>query len=152
MSRTKIALTAAAAGLLLAACSTSSPGTSNNNNAPAPPSTQAAAASPSATTSSPADTSSQLSGKWSGQYSGTFSGTFKLHWRESGSHLHGIIHISDPGNNLPINGTVRDGKISFGTVGSLAITYSGTVSGDSMSGHWQIANGQGGGPWSASKV
>lgn len=39
-----------------------------------------------------------------------------------------------------------------GTVGSTAITYSGTVSGSSMSGRYQVHNGGAAGePWSASK-
>jgi len=45
-----------------------------------------------------------------------------------------------------VNGTIR-----FGTVGSLAITYSGSVSGNSMSGTYQVG-GSNGCPWSASKV
>jgi hypothetical protein len=46
---------------------------------------------------------------------------------------------------------VNGDAISFGTVGSgTAITYSGTVSGNSMSGTYKV-NGQGGGPWSATK-
>src|SRR5215813_9687803 len=75
-----------------------------------------------------------LSGKWSGHYSGSFTGNFTVRWHQTGAHLHGTIHISTPGNTMPINGIVRGSTISFGTVGSMAITYSGTVSGSSMSG------------------
>jgi hypothetical protein len=46
---------------------------------------------------------------------------------------------------------VQGGAIQFGTVGSAAITYSGSVSGNSMSGTYQVANG-GSGSWSASKT
>jgi hypothetical protein len=48
---------------------------------------------------------------------------------------------------------VQGGAIRFGTVGSVGITYSGSVSGHSMSGTYQVhtANGPVGGPWSASK-
>jgi hypothetical protein len=55
---------------------------------------------------------------------------------------------------VPIHGTVQGGTIKFGTVGSQAITYKGSVSGSSMSGTWQIkgtSGAAGGGPWSASK-
>ena len=48
----------------------------------------------------------------------------------------------------------RDRSIRFGTVGSQSITYSGSVSGPSMSGNWKILAGgksMGGGSWSASK-
>jgi hypothetical protein len=51
-----------------------------------------------------------------------------------------------------IDGTVADGRIQFGTVGSQAITYTGSVSGSSMSGQYQIAGGAGGsGAWSATR-
>jgi hypothetical protein len=96
-----------------------------------------------------------LSGKWTGSYSGSFSGTFKLNWVELGKHLSGIIRISGF-KNAPtsIHGNVRGSSISFGTVGSQAITYSGSVSGTSMSGTWTIKAGgraMGGGSWKASQ-
>ena len=47
----------------------------------------------------------------------------------------------DPGAD-DINGTVNGGTISFGTVGSQAITYSGSVSGDSMSGTYKVQSGR----------
>jgi hypothetical protein len=67
--------------------------------------------------------------------------------------LHGTITISNPESRLPINGTVHGTAISYGTVGSMAITYTGSVSGHSMSGTYKVAtaNGSTGGPWSASK-
>jgi hypothetical protein len=151
MSRITIAVTAAAAGLLLAACS-SSPATSSDNNAAPPPST-APATSPPASTSPPAVVSSQLNGKWSGQYTGSFTGTFTLHWHQSGSRLTGTIKLSDPSQDLPITGSVHGSHISFGAVGTVGITYSGSVSGSSMSGHYQVHDGRGdGGPWQASKA
>ncbi|HYA44436.1 MAG TPA: hypothetical protein VED59_02440 [Acidimicrobiales bacterium] len=96
-----------------------------------------------------------LSGKWSGSYSGSFSGTFSLTWQESGQNLSGTIMISGFGNApTSIHGTVKGTSISFGTVGSESITYSGSASGNSMSGSWQIQAGgrsMGGGSWKASK-
>jgi hypothetical protein len=134
----------------LAACSGGS-GTSSTPGGgtvtTAPPS--AAATQAAAPASSPAGAGS-LTGSWSGQYSGNFSGTFSLTWTESGSKLHGTIHISNPDQTMPINGTVSGGSIQFGTVGSTAITYSGSVSGSSMSGTYQVG-GSPGGPWSASQ-
>ena len=53
---------------------------------------------------------------------------------------------------MNIDGTVADGRIRFGTVGSQAITYTGSVSGSSMSGQYKIAGGSGGsGAWSATR-
>jgi len=96
-----------------------------------------------------------LSGKWSGSYSGTFGGTFKLTWQQSGESLTGTIMISGFGDvPTSIHGTVQGASISFGTVGSKSITYSGSVSSNSMHGTWQMkAGGQslGGGSWKASK-
>jgi hypothetical protein len=94
-----------------------------------------------------------LSGKWSGQYSGAFNGTFTLNWQQSGSTLSGTIHLSS-GQSPSINGTVNGSTIRFGTVGSTAITYSGSVSGTSMSGTYKVKTSSGsvGGPWSATKT
>jgi hypothetical protein len=135
---------AAALAVALAACSTSS-----STSTPGTGGTHKHSSQPAATkTSAPA--ASSLSGTWSGQYSGSYSGTFTLHWTQSGTHLHGTITISNPHSRLPINGTVNGNAIRFGTVGGPGITYSGTVSGNSMSGTYQVA-GHAGGPWSATK-
>ncbi len=96
-----------------------------------------------------------LSGKWSGSYSGAFSGTFSLKWKQSGANLSGTIMISGF-KNAPtsIHGTIQGASIRFGTVGSESITYSGSVSGKSMSGTWKIQAGGrslGGGSWKAAK-
>ena len=96
-----------------------------------------------------------LSGKWTGTYGGTYSGTFSLTWQESGHNLSGTIRISGF-KDLPtsIHGTVQGALIRFGTVGSESITYSGSVSGSSMSGSWKMQAGKrslGGGSWKAAK-
>lgn len=147
MSRIRYALIPAAAVLLAAGCS-------SHKSPSHPPATGHAISAPS--TSAPAaptaTATAGLSGTWSGQYSGSYNGNFTLRWHQTGSKLHGTIHLSAPAETLRINGTVNGGAISFGTVGSTAITYSGSVSGNSMSGHYQVHDGSGaGGPWSASK-
>ena len=91
-----------------------------------------------------------LSGRWAGRYSGAYHGTFNLNWTQSGSKVSGTIELSSPKSELHIDGSVTGNSIQFGTVGSLAITYSGVVSGNSMSGSYSTPFG--GGPWSASKV
>lgn len=147
------ALTTVAA-LALVACSSPSGGHAGRTRTTAPSSAPATktASTPKATRSPRA--TSALSGKWSGQYSGAYTGTFTLRWRQSGSHLNGTIHLSNSAATLPINGSVDGTAIRFGTLGSTAITYSGTVSGNSMSGTYQVhaTNGTVGGPWSATKV
>jgi hypothetical protein len=139
------------AALLLAACSSSSPPTASPTS-PAPAAAAPTSAAPTPTAAATTATSA-LPGHWSGQYSGSFSGTFKLHWRQSGSKLAGTIDLSNPPGTLPINGTVDGSTIKFGTLGSTAITYTGSVSGSSMSGNYQVTTptGPAGGSWSASK-
>jgi hypothetical protein len=105
-------------------------------------------------TSSPSTTAAAtggLSGTWSGQYSGASQGTFTLTWQQSGSDLTGTIIISDFGAApININGTVTGSTIRFGTVGSQAITYSGSVSANSMSGTYTAPTGTGN--WNATKA
>ena len=99
---------------------------------------------------------STLAGSWSGQYSGGYSGTFTLHWTQSGSNLTGTIKLSSPTGTFSVNGSVHgsaikfDGSaIKFGAVGAGA-TYTGSVSGKSMSGSYQALPK--GGSWSATKT
>jgi hypothetical protein len=95
-------------------------------------------------------TALDLSGSWHGQYSGSSQGTFALTWQQSGTSLVGTIQISDPAQTLPLTGTLSGATITFGTVGSLAVTYTGTASGSSMSGTYAVG-GTNAGSWSATK-
>lgn len=142
----------AALAMTLAACSGS--GGTATQTAATQKAQATSAAAPAASAAAPA-ASSGLSGKWHGQYSGAYQGHFLLRWHQSGSKLSGRITLSAPTRGtLGINGTVQGSTIRFGTVGSEAITYSGSVSGDSMSGTWKIQapSGSAGGPWSASRA
>jgi hypothetical protein len=141
-----IALVAAAAA---AGCGG---GSSSKTTASAPPASTPAAAvttSAPASTTTPSSSSSDLSGTWSGHYSGAFNGTFTLKWTQSGSKLDGTINLSSAGGPTDIHGSVSGSSIRFGTVGTEAITYTGSVSGNSMSGSYKTPSG--GGSWSASK-
>jgi hypothetical protein len=102
-----------------------------------------------ATHKPPAHKTSTLSGTWSGHYSGGYNGTFTLHWTQSGSKLTGTIKLSSPSGTFPITGSVHGGAIQFGAVGAGA-TYTGSVSGTSMSGSYQARPK--GGSWSAKKI
>jgi hypothetical protein len=95
-----------------------------------------------------------MSGTWNGQYGGSYSGTFTLQWRQNSSTLSGTIQLSSLGGTVPIHGTVQGNSIHFGTVGSTDITYTGSVSGTSMSGDYQVhtPNGSQNGTWSASRA
>jgi hypothetical protein len=150
--RLVIGMTATAAlAMALAACSSYG----STAQVTATRSAKAVPAAAPAASAAQAAADSGLSGKWRGQYSGAYQGHFVLRWHQSGSRLSGTIALSAPApGTVPIHGTVQGGTIKFGTVGSQAITYKGSVSGSSMSGTWQIkgtSGAAGGGPWSASK-
>jgi hypothetical protein len=151
MSPFKIVLIAASGALLIGACSSPPQSATSPTSTTPAASTSTTSAPASATAAATAAAATGLSGNWSGQYSGAYQGTFAIKWRQSSSNLKGIIKISAPASSFVIRGTVVNGTIRFGTVGSLAITYSGTVSGNSMSGTYQVG-GSTGGPWSASKA
>jgi hypothetical protein len=139
-----------AAALALAGCgSGGSSSTTTQTSSPASSPSTSTPTSAVTTTTPPASSSSSssgLSGKWSGTYSGAYSGTFKLDWQQSGSKLSGTIDLSTGGTNS-VTGTVTGSSIKFGTVGGPGITYTGTVSGSSMSGSYNTPGG--GGSWSA---
>jgi hypothetical protein len=148
---------AAALTIALAACSgtssTAAHTTGTQRTAGTSVASAAAASTSAPASSSPPVASSGLSGNWSGHYSGSSRGDFTLNWSQSGSALSGTIKLEADGSSLPIHGTVEGRSIQFGTVGSTGITYKGTVSGNSMSGTYQlIDNGTTfSGPWRASK-
>jgi len=92
-----------------------------------------------------------LTGTWNGTYNGSYSGTFTVKWTQNGSNVDGTIALPSVGTTEQLNGTVSGDKITFGTVGSFAVTYSGTFSGSSMSGSYNVT-GSPAGNWSATKA
>ena len=116
--------------------------------------TATTAASSGAATTSAAATGG-LSGAWSGTYQQTSpiadSGTFTLNWQQSGSNVTGSISIPGACNACPISATVNGSTVTFGAVALGAITYTGTVSGNSMSGTYAAADSSTKGTWKASK-
>jgi hypothetical protein len=90
-----------------------------------------------------------LAGTWSGRYGGAYSGRFTLHWTQSGTRLRGTITLSNPGGKYGVTGSVHGKAITFGAVG-VGATYTGKVSGKSMSGTYKTPGG--GGTWSARKT
>jgi hypothetical protein len=92
-----------------------------------------------------------LTGTWTGRYGGAFDGTFRLSWHQTGSRLSGTITLSTQPGSLRLTGSIHGTTITFGTVGSAAITYSGNASEDSMSGSYRVT-GTPGGDWSATKA
>jgi hypothetical protein len=109
-----------------------------------------AASTPASTTTAPA-MDGDLTGTWNGTYNGSYSGTFTVKWTQNGSNVDGTIALPSVGTTEQLNGTVSGDKITFGTVGSFAVTYSGTFSGSSMSGSYNVT-GSPAGNWSATKA
>jgi hypothetical protein len=92
----------------------------------------------------------KLGGKWTGHYSGAVSGHFTIHWKQTGTTLHGTIKLSSPSGKYAIDGGVRGKKIKFGAL-TVGAKYKGVLHGTkSMSGTW--TSGEGGGSWSATKA
>jgi hypothetical protein len=123
-------------------------GCSSSSKAKATTTTSTAPAAEGSTTGGAATATGGLSGTWSGSYHGAAEGTFTLTWQQSGSELTGTIDLSDTGTS-DISGSVNGSDIHFGTLGGGAITYSGSVSGDSMSGSYTSPIGNG--SWTATK-
>jgi hypothetical protein len=92
----------------------------------------------------------KLGGKWKGTYGGAVSGHFTIHWKQTGTTLHGTIRLSTPSGTFAIDGGVRGAKIKFGAV-TVGAKYKGKLHGATrMSGTWTSASG--GGTWSAHKA
>lgn len=145
-----------AGGLVLSA------GCSSGGSSSSAPTTEAGTAAgvvssrSTATTGAPSANATGLSGTWAGDYRQTTpsstSGTFTIEWQQSGSNLTGTIKI--PGvcpSGCPITATVNGNNVKFGVVEAGSIDYSGTVSGNTMSGTYATADGASKGTWSATK-
>ena len=130
---------------LISACGDSTPSATTPPTATRAP----AVATPTAPPASTSAAAGPLTGTWTGQYSGPFTGSFTLTWAESGGALTGNLQISNPPGSHTITGTATDTAITFGYVGG--VTYSGSVSGNSMSGSYQVPGGGGTGSWNATK-
>jgi hypothetical protein len=97
-------------------------------------------------TVTPAPPSLDLSGTWTGRYTGQINGTFTVAWTQTADALDGTIMLSSPLATLHVIGDLTGITILFVAVGM--VTYSGTVSGSTMSGSFATANGKTG-SWTA---
>jgi hypothetical protein len=104
--------------------------------------------------------SSGVVGRWNGTWTTTSgpagSGGFRIDFTQSGNDLTGAIVIAGTPciTTGTITGTLSGNTISFGAVqGSQTISYSGTVSGNSMSGEYSAPDcGNAKGTWKASRA
>jgi hypothetical protein len=110
-----------------------------------------------ARTAGPAAAPTGLAGLWAGEYKSVLppnaDGTFTVVFEGSAPDYTGSIVIAglcEP--DCPISAKVTGNTIDFGSVGPRAVTYKGTISGNSMSGTYTVGTeGQGQGTWSAVK-
>jgi hypothetical protein len=94
---------------------------------------------------------------WAGEYKSIVpadaGGTFTVVFQGSAPDYTGSIVIAglcEP--DCSITAKVTGNAISFGSVGARAVTYQGTISGNSMSGTYTVGTeGQGHGTWKAVK-
>lgn len=129
---------------------TNPPPTSANANA------TSATAAASATTS---PTATGLTGAWPGEWQNTTPdasrGTFRIQWTQSGSALSGTITITGTPclTGGSINGSLSGSALNFGVVtGQSQVSYTGTVSGNTMSGTYTTSCGNAQGTWKATKA
>jgi hypothetical protein len=146
MMRIALGITAVLSVGLMAGCSS---GTTDTPPATTAPTTNALTAPTSLPTAVATTAPSvEVSGTWKGSYNGVYSGTFTLTWQQTGSTVNGNIDLSSPQRSFGINGNLAGSAITFGSVSF--VTYSGTVSGNSMQGTYSTPTG-GNGNWTANK-
>jgi hypothetical protein len=150
MSGIRLGTLAGAAAGMLAACSSASTPPPATSSSPRGFNVPTATATSSANHPAPTP-STALSGAWSGKYQGANTGTFTLTWTQSGIGLTGSIQLSSPANTFNIEGMLKGGTVTFSTVGSVVYVYTGTYSGNSMSGQYRTG-ASGTGSWSATKA
>ncbi len=93
-----------------------------------------------------------ITGAWHGVYNGTFgSGRWSfLIWKTNDNTYHGLLRTdgaySTNGESIPLTIVVNGDNITLGAV-AISVTFTGTVSGDQMSGTWRLNNGYDSGSW-----
>jgi len=141
-------------GVLLAACSSSSSSSAASTTAGGTEATTAPSSSSFEATGSPVS-SSTVDGKWNGSYqpNGGGSGDFSVTFTQTGSSLDGTLSISVAClDGAKVTGKVNGDSIDFGSVqGQCSVDYKGKISGDQMSGTYDVGGGVGG-TWKASKA
>jgi hypothetical protein len=106
-----------------------------------------------------APATSGLTGAWPGEWQNTTPdssrGTFRIQWTQSGSSLSGTIAITGTPclTGGSISGSLNGGNLNFGVVtGQAQVSYTGTVSGTTMSGTYTTSCGNAQGTWKATKA
>lgn len=127
---------------------------------PSTTTTQSQSTTTTTTTSQPAEQAT-LEGYWHGTYRSeetSSRGEFCFRLTKASVGYVGVLAINDVANvyvgtGIPLVVRVSGNAITLGWVAGPGVTFSGTISGDSMQGTWQIGGGQYSdqGTWAASK-
>ena len=159
LRRTVLPLALSIVVVVLSACATGS--TEVTTGASGPTQTGAAATGPTATgpTAPTGPTGVTLAGTWTGSWESEapgVSGTFTMKIEQTGSGFTGTIAIADTPcvSNGSVIGSVDGDTINFGAVeAENEVAFSGSISGDSMSGTYQSppACGSDSGTWKATR-
>ncbi len=111
----------------------------------------------SATTTSGSSTGSvNITGAWYGTYTTSSGATGRWAWRiwSTGPDTYkGLLVTTEPyssGGSIPISITLDGNRIRIGAV-SVGVVFTGTITGDTMSGTWKFTNGMDQGPWSGQR-
>jgi hypothetical protein len=137
-------------------------GGSNGGGGTTPPSVPASTGSPGAVVTSPgaSPAAGTVAGDWNGTWQSTVvtqaTGTFTVTFAQNGNALTGTVRVADS-TCLPegsLTGVLNGSAITFGAVkGANTISYTGTVSGDSMSGTYGAPTcGPDQGTWEATRA
>jgi hypothetical protein len=123
------------------------------------PATSEPAATQTASPTGGTDGGGAVAGTWSGTWTNTVpdqsTGTFEIQWGQEGSVLSGTITIEGTPclTDGSINGALNGNSIAFGVVqGDVQVAYTGSVSGNTMSGTYATDCGNAVGTWEATKT
>ncbi len=117
--------------------------------------TQTNTQSETTTTSTSTSTSSELEGTWQGTYtSSQGSGTWKWVIKKTGENQYvGCLYTQGPYPTqewIPMQIQVNGNQITLGSIGAVAVTFTGTFEGTSASGTWHSTYDQG--SWQGTKI
>lgn len=108
------------------------------------------------TTTTPTAGGVDITGAWHGTYiSSQGTGRWALRiWRTGENTYSGLLRTTDPYSTgtsaVPVTIQISGNTITFGSV-ALGVSFTGTISGDAMSGTWQMVNGMDSGQWSGQR-
>lgn len=127
-------------------------GNNTTSTTSSPPETMSTRTPGSTPTTSMAGGGVDIEGAWHGTYTGAHgSGRWSfLIWKTGKNTYAGLLRTdgtySTEGSSIPLTISLEGNEITIGAV-AIGVTFTGTVSGDQMSGTWRLVNGFDSGSW-----